>query len=138
MCKKSKFCIFCINLNILVLNSKITNGEVLNDSMMHKMELGRFGQKIKILLIWQQIAYFKHIFCIFCILRMNSHILIWNTEISNREVFGDSVILKTELGRFLPWPLSPWDVSSLGHFFSGPFSLWAKISLGHFGYFPSE
>ena len=41
---------------------KITNGEVLGDSVMLKTVLGQFGRKIKILHILHKIAYFdlKH------------------------------------------------------------------------------
>ena len=35
----------CIKSHILILNTKITNGEVLSDSVMLKMELGHFGPK---------------------------------------------------------------------------------------------
>ena len=51
--------------------------------------------------------------CIFCI---NLHILIRNTEITDGEVVGDSVIPKTKLCHFHPGPFSPWDVLSLGNF----------------------
>ena len=44
-------------MHILVLNSKITNGEVLNESVMLKSELGQFGRKINILHILNKIAY---------------------------------------------------------------------------------
>ena len=63
----------------------------------------------------------------FCIICIKSHILIWNTKITNGKVLNDSVMLKTELGRFLPGPFFPWDNSSLGHFLFGPFSLWAIL-----------
>ena len=56
--EKSKFCIFCIKSHILIWNTKITNGEVLSDSMKLTTVLGRFGLKIKILHILHKIAYF--------------------------------------------------------------------------------
>ena len=56
--KKSKFCIICIISHILIWNTELTNGEVLSDSVMLKMGLGRFGQNIKILHNLHKIAYF--------------------------------------------------------------------------------
>ena len=59
MGKESKFCIFCIKMHILIWNTNITNEEVLNDSVMLKTELGRFGdEKVEILHIFHKIAHF--------------------------------------------------------------------------------
>ena len=49
---------YCMKSHNLIWNTKITNGEVLNDYVMLKLELGQFGRKIKILHILHKIAYF--------------------------------------------------------------------------------
>ena len=72
----------------------------------------------------------------FCKICIKSHILIWNTKITNGEVLNDSVMLKTEPGHFLQGPVFLRAGFSQGQFLSWPFSSWANFLLGHFGYFP--
>ena len=63
-------------------DTKITNGEVLNDSVILDTALGRFGRKMKTLRSLLKLVF------------------VQNTKISNGEVLDDSVIRYMVLDRF--------------------------------------